>query len=154
MPANLTLVEGFEPLKVDDSLTLTPAQHAACVKLLDGDLTLAQIAKQTGYSSQGSLCRFLRSEQGQAGLRKLTQAMLAQAGAIGLKTMLELAQDRKQSGVVRQKAAADLMDRGMGVAAPVQPERHAAAGGISININVKRRENGDEAIDISPAEPE
>lgn len=152
MTASIVTVDGHGPLKVSDEITLTPQQHAACVKFLDSSAKLDDVAKATGYANSSSLCRFLRSEEGQAGLRAIMSAMLAQAAGIGLRTMIELATDKKTPAVVKQKAAQDLMDRGLGVAGQSPPAKGAGAAGLSININLTRKGDEAGAIDITPEE--
>lgn len=147
---NLVTLDGFEPLKISEEVTLSPQQHAAVAKFIASKATLDEIAKETGYASSSTLCRFLRSAEGQLGLRTLLEASLAQAAATGFRVMLELATDKKTPAVVKQKAAADLMDRGLGLAGEAPVKQPSAGNGVSININLTRRADGSEAIDVTP----
>lgn len=99
-------------------------------------MTQSEIAEAAGYASASSVASLLASDTGKEAVRVETIATLAHAGAIGLRTLLDLAQHAK-SEKVRREAASDLLDRaGVRTEGPVG----GGPGGrqLIIQINVDR----------------
>lgn len=143
----------FEPpqrVTLDDGRILDTRQSAAVLLHVRDGLKGKALAKAAGYSSDQTLNGFLRSELGRLGVQAAAKLVLADAGAIGVKVALELAQKAK-SEKVRLDAAMTLMDRaGLAAAEPRQGQQQQAKGGISISFVMQPKDDG--LIDVSPGE--
>lgn len=144
-----------EIVTTDDGRTLTAQQSAAVLIHVRDGLKGRDLAKAAGYASEQTVNGFLRSELGRAGVQAAARIVLAQAGAIGLQVVVELAQKSK-SDKVRLDAAIQLM-QGAGLVSvdPRQPgTRPPSQGqGISISINLSgSKQDAPALVDVTPDE--
>lgn len=116
---------------------LTPMQAAFCETYVNnGDGNARRAARDAGYSDASAVtigCRLLKNDAVLAQVQRLTIRRLAEHLPVALQVQLDL-MTKAASGFVRQKASADIMDRG-GMKPP-ERHQHLVAGNISIQIDL------------------
>lgn len=145
-PATL---DDIEPITLPSGHTLDPRQSLACVLKCTTEQSDAQIAKACGYTNTRSLQRFLRSTAGRDGVASASRHHLAHAGAVGLRTLVQMAESRATPARERVAAASKLVDiAGL--------TRHGEAGEstgpsgreVNIQINIPNA-TGSEMVDVT-----
>ena len=116
---------------------LTAMQAAFCeAYVVNGDGNARRAARDAGYSEASAVaigCRLLKNDAVLAQIQRLTLRRLAAHLPVALQVQLDL-MTKAASGFVRQKAAADLLDRG-GMKPPDR-HHHLVAGNVSIHIDL------------------
>lgn len=116
---------------------LTRMQAAFCEAYVNnGDGNGRRAARDAGYTDASALtigCRLLKNDAVLAKIQRLTIRRLAAHLPVALQVQLDL-MTKAASGFVRQKASADVMDRG-GMKPP-ERYQHLVAGNISISIDL------------------
>lgn len=140
---------------LDDGRSLDERQSAAVLLHVRDGLKGSALAKAAGYASEATVNGFLRSDLGRMGVQAAARIVLADAGAIGVQTVIKLAKGAKSEKV--QLDAAELLMRGAGLITEdrqAQGSRLPPGTGISISISMNgARPQERELIDISPSEP-
>ena len=134
--------DGDTVYALPDGTALDVKQSRAIDLYLTLDATQDEIAELAGYADGKSMWRFLRSDKGKMGVRVALTTHMAEAGVVGLKTMIKLAKTAKSENV-RQLAAADLLNRA-GLVAQEGGTR-VDRGGMTINIDLSGK-SGDEKV--------
>jgi phage terminase small subunit len=127
MPSELTT-------EATDGLTELQASFVQRYVTL-GNRNGAQAAREAGYAPDSAAKRaweLLQREDVLAAIHSLTIKQMAAAAPVALRTMVDLLESK--SGFVRQKAAADILDR-TGFKPP-ERHQHLVAGQVTISIDL------------------
>jgi hypothetical protein len=146
-------LEPTQIVTLDDGRSLDSRQSAAVLMHVRDGLKGSALAKAAGYSSEATVNGFLRSELGRMGVQAAARIVLADAGAVGLQTVIKLAKGAKSEKV--KLDAAELLMRGAGLIT----EDGQAKGGklpagtgisISISLNGAKPQEQQGIIDVTP----